>query len=175
MKAVKQFEAKERVLGGSTFYIRPFSAFVAANISGELFSLILPILGTLAPTAAKAASASQANLLDIDAETAVPVLAQSLSGVGGDKLEQILKKLLVKHKNISVEVEGSNQAQPLTEDLANELFCGDAQDMFILAFDVIQANYTGFFKKAGALFGGQMDAFRELIQKKTPARKSTER
>ena len=41
----------------------------------------------------------------------------------------------------------------LTEDLANEVFCTDVQDMFILAFEVIRTNYNGFFKKLGDRFG----------------------
>ena len=175
MKAARQFETKERVIGDYTFYVRPFPAFVAANISGELFSLILPIIGTLAPAAAKAVSATSPDLLDMDAETAAPLLARGLSGLEGDKLEHILKKLLVKHKNIAVEFEGDGNPETLTEDLANEVFCGDTQDMFILAFDVMQVNYSSFFKKAGALFGSPMDAFRELIQKKTPAQRNSER
>ena len=169
MKAIRQFEAKERVLGDYTFYVRPFPAFVASNISGELFSFILPVIGALAPAAAKAMADSPSGLLDAEAETAAPILANGLSGVGGDKLEQILKKLLVRHKNIAVEFEGDGNPHLLTEELANEIFCGDAQDMFILAFDVIQVNYSGFFKKAGALFGGPADAFRDLFQKKPPA------
>ena len=41
----------------------------------------------------------------------------------------------------------------LTEDLANEVFCEDVQDMFLLAFEVIRTNYNGFFKKLGGRFG----------------------
>ena len=174
MKAIKQFEAKERVLGEHTFYIRPFPAFVSANISGELFSLITPLIGSIAPVAAKAASALEnSNLLDMNAEDAAPILAQGLSGVSGEKLETLLKKLLCKHKNISVEVGGSGDPQPLTEDMANEIFCGDAQDMFILAFDVIKVNYSGFFKKIGDRFGAQVADLQDLFQKKAMKQKNT--
>ena len=162
---MKQFETKERVLNGNMFYIRPFPAFVSANISGELFSALMPVLGSLGPMAAKVTAGGNADLLNMDAEAAAPILANGLSSLTGDKLETLLKKLLVKHKNISVEMEGQNEAKPLTEDLANEIFCGDAQDMFILAFDVIKANYSGFFARLGSQFGKQIAAFKAMIQK----------
>jgi hypothetical protein len=100
--------------------------------------------------------------MDIDIETVVPALANGMSGISGDKLEALLKKLLVKYKNVSVQVEGDNEAQVLTEDLANEVFCGEAQGMFILAVDVIKVNYSGFFAKLGSQFGGLLNG---LIQK----------
>ena len=51
----------------------------------------------------------------------------------------------------------------MTEDLADEIFCGDTQDMFILAFDVIQANYSGFFKRLGGQFGEAIKAFTVMV------------
>ena len=166
--SIKQFETKEKSLNGHTFYIRPFPAFMAANISGELFSIILPMLGALVPMAGGAVKGGIDDILDldIDFEKATPALVKGLSSLSGDKLEQLLKKLLVKHKNISVEVDGSDKVQLLSEDLANEVFCGNAQDMFILAIEVIQVNYSGFFERLGSLFGG-LGALRGLVQRKT--------
>jgi len=162
---MKLFEAKERALDGNTFYIRPFPAFKSANISGELFSLILPMLGSLAPMAKNLTSGNDDNLLDIDIDEMTPSLVKGLSGLSGDKVERLLKLLLVRYKNISVEPKGKDEAVPLTEDLANELFCGNTQDMYILAVDVIKVNYAGFFKRLGNLFGGQANGFLNLIQK----------
>ena len=141
--------------------MRPFSAFVSANLSGEVLSLIVPLIGSVLP----ALSNTTENLMDSDVGAIAPALANSFSSFSGDKLEDTLKKLLVKYRNVSVQLEGERDAQVLTEDLANEVFCGDAQDMFILAADVITANFSGFFKKLGDLFGGRLDA---LIQKVQP-------
>jgi len=157
----------ERVLNGNRFSIYPFYAFTAANLSGEISSLILPILASIAPAAGKTGGDS---VLDINVEDAAPALASGLSAVNGDRVESLLKKLLVKHGNISVELAGEDEAQRLTEDLANNLFCGDAQDMFILAFDVIKVNFSGFFVKLGTLSGGAME---KLLQKTQPGSQST--
>ena len=160
---MKRFDVKqERELGGNRFFIRPFGAFKSANMSCEIMGLLTPILAGVAPIVAGAEiSGDEINLGDIDAEKAAPHLANALSGISGDKLEDLLKKLLILHKNISVQLDGESDAQTLTEDLADELFCGDTQDMFILAFDVIKANYSGFFKKLGGQFGSVLNAFLE--------------
>jgi len=165
---MKQFEAKERTLDGNTFYIRPFPAFKSANISGELFSLILPMLGALAPMANSVMGSDKVLDTDIDFDKAAPMLARGLAGLSGDKVENLLRLLLIKYKNISVMLEDKEKALPLTEDLVNEIFCGNTQDMYILAVDVIQVNYSGFFERLGNLFGEQIGAFRSLIQKKMP-------
>ena len=65
-----------------------------------------------------------------------------------------MKKLLIDNKNISVEGEATDgDTKPLTMDLANEVFCGEIQDMYILCFEVIKINFKGFFEKIGAQFG----------------------
>ena len=152
---MKRFDVKqERELSGNKFYIRPFGAFKAANMSGEIVSLLTPVLAHVAPIMADVkVKGDTANILDMDAEKAAPYLANAMSGISGDKLELLLKKLLIQYKNISVELEGETEAQILTEDLADEIFCGETQDMFILTFDVIKANYSGFFKRLGGQFG----------------------
>ena len=70
-------------------------------------------------------------------------------------MERILKHLLIAGNNVSF---GAPDDDPkiLTEDLANEVFCADVQDMFLLAFEVIRSNYNGFFKKLGGQFGSQV-------------------
>ena len=156
---MKQHEIKqERILGDNIFYVRPFGAFKAANMSGEIMSLLTPILAGFAPIVAGATvDGDNINLLDMDAEKAAPHLANAMGGINGDKLEALLRKLLIQQKNITVEIDGKDP-QTLTADLADELFCGDTQDMFILAFDVIKVNYSGFFKKLGGQFGGVINA-----------------
>ena len=46
---MKRMETTEKVIGENTFYIRPFAAFTAANISGEVIAVLSPVLGGLAP------------------------------------------------------------------------------------------------------------------------------
>jgi hypothetical protein len=47
-------------------------------------------------------------------------------------------------------------------DIVNEIFCGDVQDMFILAFYVIRLNFNGFFKR---LAGPSGKAGEALVKK----------
>ena len=150
---MKQFDVKsEKTIGDNTFYVRPFPAFVSANMSGELAALVMPILTSLTPMLAGGVQ-DGASALDLNAEVAGPALANGLAALSGDKVERLMKKLLTTHGNVSVELSGAKDAQKLTEDLANEIFCGDVQDMFILAFEVIKVNFSGFFKKIGTQFG----------------------
>lgn len=154
---MKQFDVKaERTIGENTFYVRPFPAFVSANLTGELASLVTPLIASLAPLMADGGKGDDSSVLDLDAEVAAPALAKGMSSLSGDKVEGLLRKLLTKYKNISVELADGSEAQVLTDDLANEVFCGEAQDMFILAYEVIKVNFSGFFKKIGNQFGGAL-------------------
>ena len=170
---MKQFEAKARELGGYMFYVRPLPAFKAANISGELFGVLLPALGSLAPLLGAKGDAE--SLLDIDSDVAAKAFAKGVSGLSGEKLEFLLKTLLTQHRNISFEPLDKANAKPqiLTEELANDIFCGDVQDMFILAFDVIKSNYSGFFGKLGNLFGDHIGGLQNLITRAQPGSRST--
>ena len=71
-------------------------------------------------------------------------------------MEKLMRKLLL-GGNIVVELivenTGEREAQRLTADLADEVFCGEIQDMFLLCFYVIKLNFNGFFKKLGAQSG----------------------
>ena len=49
----------------------------------------------------------------------------------------------------------------LDQDTANEVFCGEIQDMFLLMWYVIQVNFSGFFKKLAARFGLDGDLLKE--------------
>lgn len=147
---MKQHETTEKKIGENTFYIRPFAAFTAANISGELISVLAPAVAGLAPLAMGASDdGDDIDFMNLD----VASFSGAVSGLSGDKVENLLKKLLTKHDNISVETEDG--VKRLDNDLANEIFCGSAQDMFILAVEVINVNFKGFFKKLGGQFGLQ--------------------
>lgn len=169
---MKQLESREVTVGENIFYIRPLPAFKAANLSGELAALVLPLvtgLTSLIPAGTTAENMGN-GLFDIDVKDAGPAISAAFSSLSGDKIEAILKHLLIAGKNISVEVPGE-RVQILTEDLANEVFCEDVQDMFILAFEVIRTNYNGFFKKLGGRFGPVAEALKQTV---TPSQTSTE-
>ena len=173
---MRQHDPIKRKLGANTFYIRPFSAFKAANLSGEILSLLTPVFAGMAPLLADTEiDENNITLLDVDTEKAAPRLAKAMSGISGDKLEALLRKMLIQYRNISVEIKNEDgsmdDVQLLTADLADECFCGDTQDIFALAFDVIKVNYSGFFKKLGGRFGGVINA---LLAKDTPSSTDTE-
>lgn len=128
MNNLKQLETREVNVGENIFYIRPLPAFKAANMTGELAALVLPLVSGLAPLLSAVDTEKEGNgLLDIKVEDAAPAIAGAFSSLDGDKVEKILKHLLIAGSNISVEQPGE-KARLLTEDLANEVFCTDVQD-----------------------------------------------
>ena len=167
MNANKQLETTEKVIGENTFYIRPFPAFVAAGLSGDLAALVAPMLGGLASLIGD----SNENVMDVEAEKAVPALTSAFATLSGDKVESLLTKLLIKHENISVSgPETDGEVKRLNTELANEVFCGEVQDMYVLCFEVIRLNFKGFFKKLGDRFGN----LQGLLEKVKPSAKGTE-
>lgn len=170
---MKQLETRSAQIGENVFYIRPLPAFKAANMTGELAALVLPILSGLAPLLSDVGTGEgEKSLFDVDLGEAAPAIAGAFSSISGDKLELILKHLLIAGKNISVETPGE-KARLLTEDLANEVFCTDVQDMFLLAFEVIRTNYNGFFKKLGSQFGPAIERLTQMAPRQTDMESST--
>ncbi|MGN9096387.1 phage tail assembly chaperone [Flintibacter porci] len=170
---VKQMEVTEKKIGENTFYIKPFAAFTAVNISGELAAVITPLLGGLAALLGSGDGDQEEgkNIMDVQVEDALPAVTQAFSSISGDKFERLMKKLLIDHKNISVEGESTEgDLKPLTFDLANEVFCGEVQDMYILCFEVIRLNFKGFFSKISTQFGD----LTSLVQKKVQGTQSME-
>ena len=168
---MKQMEPRIATVGDNTFYIRPLPAFKAANLTGELAALVLPLVSGLAPLLDKVDSSKEGGgLMDLDVSEAAPAISGAFSSISGDKVEAILKHLLIAGKNIAFETPEDDKAKVLTEDIANELFCEDVQDMFLLAFEVIRTHYNGFFKKLGARFGPLIEA---MTKTATPRQEST--
>ena len=146
MRELKQQTiAKEVKLGGNVFHIRPFPAFTAANVSGEIGGVLAPLPAGAIPLL----GGDSSDVMNMD----VSGFSTALSSLSGDKLEAVMYKLLVKHRNISVQLEDEKDEVLLDKDIVNEAFCGSAEDMFILAFEVIQANFKGFFAKLGGMSG----------------------
>lgn len=158
---MKQNEVTTKKIGDYTFYIRPFPAFTAANISGELTQLAAPIVGAVAPMFTsddgKDGKGSVENFMDSDLDDALPAFSKAFASLSGDKFERLMKKLLVDSKNISVSGGTIEDTEWLDTNLANEIFCGEVQDMFILCFEVIKVNFSGFFKKISGRFGSLRD------------------
>lgn len=144
-------------IGDVKYYITPFPAFTAANISGELASVLTPILSALIPLAdgLDTNSERKLGLGDIDVSKAANVIS-NCSEIDGNKIERLMEKLLISG-NVVAEFEdedsGKIKQEKLSKDLANELFCGNVQDMYILCFQVIKINFNGFFKRFAALSG----------------------
>lgn len=149
---MKRLETTEKIIGNAKFYIRPFAAFTAANISGELAALITPMVSSLAPLLGDKATA--ADVMNVEIEKAAPAITGAFSSLSGDKIERLMKKLLIDNQNISVEADATDGRLVIMDyDIANEVFCGDVQDMYILCWEVVKINFGGFFKKLGAQFG----------------------
>ncbi len=145
---MKRFDPKSVNISGHQFHIFPFGAFKAANLSGELAQLAMPLLGaiTALPTG------NEGNPLDLEIEKIAPALSGAFEQLSGDKVESLLKKLLTQSQNISIDTEDEGTVV-LTEDMVNEIFCCDILGIYMLAFEVIRTNYGGFFKKLGNLSG----------------------
>lgn len=144
--ALRQTEPTEVKVGDNKFYITPFAAFKAANLSGELASVLAPLLGALAPLFGDGTDTE--GIMDVDVGKAAEAM-MNCTTISGDKLEFLMKKLLL-GGHIVVKTEnddGEIEAARLDADLVNEIFCGEIQDMFILCFHVIKLNFGGFFKK----------------------------
>lgn len=169
---LKQLEPTIVTIGEVKFYICPFPAMKAANISGELTTVLSPLLGALTPILDKINDSdddsdnSEKSFLD---ENAGEVLGSVMTNVSikGDDVERLMKKLLL-GGHISVEYEsddGNTESEKLTADLLNELFCGNVQDMYVLCWHVIKTNFGGFFKKLSALSGKAGLAGEKVIRK----------
>ena len=172
---MKSFEVTKKTINGNKFYIRPFPALKCAYISGEVFSFLSPILSSLIPIATEALKNDNegAGVYDKDITSAITVLSNGLGTINGLKVESLLKKLLFEYKTISVEQEGENEAQLLTEELADEVFCGEVQDMFVLAYEVIRVNFPGIFKKLDGQFGNVLDGLLKKMKASINTESST--
>lgn len=161
---MKQLRTTMEKVGDMEFYIKPFPALKAANISAELASVLTPVLGALAPLAA-----SDKDLLDTDVSAAAGAISKL--NLDGDDFEKLIRKLLLGgHIVVSLDDGSGNVSQQqLNLDILNEIFCGDVQDMFVLCFYVIRLNFKGFFEKFNAL-SGKAKALADLLK----TQKSTE-
>jgi len=143
---MKQFDVHDVTIGENQFHIFPFPAMRAANLSAELMKTLAPIVPVIATI-----MGGKENILSSDASSVV----SALQTIDGDKLENLLTKLLIRDRNVSIEQNGN--AVPLTESIINEVFCASIEDLYALAIEVIKVNYGGFFEKLGLQYGNAGD------------------
>ncbi len=165
---LKQLEPVKETIGGYTFYIRPFPAMKAANLTGELLSMLVPLFGALVPLidTKKENGEEDISLDDADVGAAVTAMAKAVS-VDGNRLEKMIRTLLI-GGHIAVETEtedGETGAEKLDIDLLNEIFCGGVQDLFLLCFAVLKINFSGFFGKFAGRSGKAKEALAEIARK----------
>ena len=150
---LKQTEPRKVTIDGREYWITPFPAFQAANISGELSGVIAPLFAALVPIIKTMKNGLDTDLKDINLAEAATALSKA--AVSGDQVESTMRKLLL-GGHIATKLEDDNgrlQAVRLDEDIVNELFCGDILTMFMLCYQVIATNFNGFFKKLASQSG----------------------
>ena len=163
---MRQLEPKRVTIGEVEYAIYPFGAFDAAAISGDLAKILGPFVAGLLPLV----GADGETRLNGDLTEAMPAVTSAFQSLDGDKLQGILRQLLIVKKNISCEYRDENDhvvQQILTIEVANQIFVGKLDEMIQLAVEVIKFNYAGFFTNLLDLYGG--------LTEDTPAKRGRKR
>lgn len=162
---MKRQDPITKTIGEYNFYIRPFGAMTASHMTGDLAALVTPILGAIAPVAGKYLNDDDGSLLDVDVADLGPVLTSAFTSLTGDNLERMMGQLLIDHKNIHFDSIENHEVKLLDRDELDEIFCMELQDMFLLAFEVLKLNYSGFFRKLAGRFGNLDEILAKLASK----------
>lgn len=162
---MKRQDPVTKTIGDYNFYILPFGAMTASKMTGDLAALVTPMLGAVAPLIGKQLNAEDGSLLDIDVSDLGPALTGVFSSLTGDNLERMMGQLLIDYKNIHFDSTENHEVKLLTRDELDEIFCMELQDMFLLAFEVLKLNYSGFFRKLASRYGN-LDAILEKLASK---------
>ena len=152
-------------LDGYAFYIRPFAAFTSSRVFTDILSIISPLAMSLLPALFDDSEEDEEkSLLDMDLEKAAPFVIKAFSSIDSDKMENTIKALLIREKNIHVGKAGdsSDDLTLLDHDTVNALFTGNLASMYLLAFEVIKVNYGNFFKKLSSQSGSPGELLRNL-------------
>lgn len=149
---IKQIEPNRVSLCGVDFAIYPFGAMKAANLSGELGKFLGPVVAGCLPLIG-----SNDDVLSLDLKDAMPLVTGAFSTLDGDTIEKLFRKLLLQ-QNISCSYTDPATGQQvqtwLTQDVLDQIFCQNVDDMYRLAYEVINVNFKGFFKKLLGQSGG---------------------
>ncbi len=163
----KQLEPKKTVLGDVTYAIYPFGAMYAANLSGELGKFLGPIVAGALPLL----GSDDGDVMELDLKEVMPLMMAAFETLDGDRVERLLKKLLTDRKNISCQYRdwatGEVIQAVLDAELADALFCQNIDDMYRLAVEVVNVNFSGFFKKLLGQSGKLKKMLGEMIPEST--------
>jgi hypothetical protein len=149
-------------VGERKFHIFPFPAFKCINITGELGAIILPIMAAVIPLFKSSLINDDKDVLDTDISNInVSTVFQNFSG---DKLEKLMRELVLDSGNVTYNAD-DGKIRRLDEDAVNEIFCGEVDGLFILAFEVMRLNFGGFFGRLLTRFGVQEGQVPEMMEK----------
>ena len=96
---LKRMEAKEVCIGDVIFHIRPLGAMNAAYVFGDVTSIVLPVLGTVAvangdDAKEKAMSLDTFRDMKLDTES----LSTALGKINGQKLTTLIDELVLRFR-----------------------------------------------------------------------------
>lgn len=148
---LRQTEPTEVRIGDNTFIITKFPALKAANLTGELLSVVAPLITVVLPFLKD----DQASFLDVDVKE-LAVAISTCKELDGDQIEKMVTKLLTTG-NITVQDDKGN-TERLSRDLCDEIFCGEIIEMFMLCIEVVRLNFASFFKKLALPSGIRKEA-----------------
>lgn len=143
---------EKKEIGGYSFWIHPMSAMKCACLSGDLAAVLVPLMTGIAPFVGRGQ-----DLTDKDIVEAAPAIAGAFSTLSGEKIEKLMHALLIDERKIGVEGPGLKNATFLDASNIDTVFAGHAQNMFILAFHVINTNFGDFFGSLGPQFGAALE------------------
>ena len=158
---MKLTDPKKVTIDEVDFYIYPFKAFKAAYVSGELVKLVSPLLGGLSALAGTGENGK--SIFDSDLEKIAPAVAGAFNSLSGEAVEKLLRQLLTDNNNVAFTT-SEGKTVYLSEDAINEIFCGEIQNLYLLAFEVIRVNYGSFFEKLGNRFGIVSEKIKETMK-----------
>lgn len=161
----KMIRPTEKTIGKYTFYIYPLPAFEAAALSTEVAGLFAPLFGGIAEAFQDSTNGSteeKKSFMDMDISKAAPYIANAFSSLSSAKVEHLIRCLLLDNHVAVCEAEVS-EAEYLTEDKCNEVFRGNVQNMFVLAFYVLMENYGDFFGNIGSQSGSAVESLKQMM------------
>lgn len=171
MYALKRLESTQFDIGEYSFYVTPFPAMKSAGIAADVAKVIGPALGgifSIVGTGGNGKTDAEGILSGIDPQKAVTVLGEALSSLDGDEMERIIGRLLIDYNNVNVSGPFTEfKAVRMNRDTFDEVFCCEAQNIFVLCWDVINLNYKSFFKNIALQFGNQTESTESLTTSAT--------
>ena len=139
MRATQLNKAYEVTVGEHTFSVRKFDIFTNSRITFNIMSTVAPLLGSLDALSGDSEEEHGENILSN--------LTGALAGMDGNRLEALLRELLLDEGCIAYDNER------LTKDTLNEIFCGDLYGLLHLAVKVFMLNNEKSFTMLGTQFG----------------------